>query len=106
MLFLDEGLAVIVVLFLGSSLLGGANCESPMGEEIARGQKLSLQMRRSPQLFTPLSAQMVGVGEETGDLPKILERLAKFYQREVDASVDTLVSLIEPIMIVSRLLKS
>jgi type IV pilus assembly protein PilC len=44
---------------------------------------------------------MVKVGEETGELGKILKSLSNFYQREVMTAVDTLVSLIEPVMIVS-----
>jgi len=44
--------------------------------------------------------QMIKVGEETGELGKILKTMARFYQREVMNSVDTLVDLIEPIMIV------
>ena len=43
---------------------------------------------------------MTKVGEETGELGKILTTLAKFYNREVTNAVDTLVGLIEPIMIV------
>jgi type IV pilus assembly protein PilC len=44
--------------------------------------------------------QMVKVGEETGGLSTILKTSAQFYKREVDDAVDTLVGLIEPIMIV------
>ena len=44
---------------------------------------------------------MVKVGEETGEMGKILGTLAKFYNREVSNAVDTLVGLIEPIMIVA-----
>ncbi|MEI8062248.1 MAG: type II secretion system F family protein [bacterium] len=44
--------------------------------------------------------QMTKVGEETGNLGDILKNLAKFYQREVSNAVDTLVGLIEPLMIV------
>ncbi|TAL48932.1 type II secretion system F family protein [Patescibacteria group bacterium] len=47
-----------------------------------------------------IMVQMVKVGEETGELGNILKTLAKFYQREVMNAVDTLVSLIEPVMIV------
>jgi type IV pilus assembly protein PilC len=43
---------------------------------------------------------MIRVGEETGELGNILKTLSKFYQREVINSVDTLVDLIEPVMIV------
>jgi len=44
--------------------------------------------------------QMVKVGEETGSLADILNTLANFYRREVNNAVDTLIGLIEPIMIV------
>jgi type IV pilus assembly protein PilC len=44
--------------------------------------------------------QMLQIGEETGEVGTILERLAKFYNREVNAAVDTLVSLIEPALII------
>ncbi|MDB5204683.1 MAG: Type secretion system domain, type pilus assembly protein PilC [Candidatus Taylorbacteria bacterium] len=44
--------------------------------------------------------QMAKIGEETGELGSILDTLAKFYQREVVNAVDTLVDLIEPVMIV------
>jgi type IV pilus assembly protein PilC len=44
--------------------------------------------------------QMIRVGEETGELGNILKTMAHFYQREVINAVDTLVGLIEPIMIV------
>ena len=44
---------------------------------------------------------MIKVGEETGNLGSILETLSKFYSREVVNAVDTLVGLIEPVMIVT-----
>lgn len=47
-----------------------------------------------------IMVQMVKVGEETGELGSILKSLANFYQREVTNAVDTLVGLIEPVMIV------
>jgi type IV pilus assembly protein PilC len=47
-----------------------------------------------------IMVQMMKVGEESGKLGYVLETMAKFYRREVDTAVDTLVSLIEPIMIV------
>ncbi|PIR38852.1 MAG: hypothetical protein COV34_00220 [Candidatus Zambryskibacteria bacterium CG10_big_fil_rev_8_21_14_0_10_42_12] len=48
-----------------------------------------------------IMVQMMRVGEESGELGKILKTLARFYQREVNQAVDNLVSLIEPIMIVA-----
>jgi len=49
----------------------------------------------------PIMVAMIKVGEETGAISSILKTLANFYKREVDDSVDTLVGLIEPIMIVA-----
>jgi type IV pilus assembly protein PilC len=54
------------------------------------------QFKDMPNMMT----QMVKVGEETGELGSILKSLSKFYQREVTTAVDTLVGLIEPVMIV------
>jgi len=48
-----------------------------------------------------IMVQMIKVGEETGELGNILNTLAKFYRREVTKAVDTLVNLIEPVMIVA-----
>jgi type IV pilus assembly protein PilC len=48
-----------------------------------------------------IMTQMIKVGEETGELGNILKTLSTFYQREVTNAVDTLVNLIEPVMIVS-----
>jgi type II secretory pathway component PulF len=43
---------------------------------------------------------MLKIGEETGNMGTILETMARYYRREVNNAVDTLVSLIEPVMIV------
>ncbi len=50
--------------------------------------------------FPGIMVAMIKVGEETGDLGNILSTIAKFYRREVSNAVDTLISLIEPLMIV------
>jgi type IV pilus assembly protein PilC len=51
-------------------------------------------------VFPPMVVQMMLVGEETGALDSMLEKIAEFYDQEVDAAVDALTSLIEPILIV------
>jgi type II secretory pathway component PulF len=43
---------------------------------------------------------MVRIGEETGEMGKLMGNVAKFYQREINAAVETMVGLIEPLMIV------
>jgi len=51
-------------------------------------------------VFPPMVAQMVKIGEETGELEKMLSKIADFYEDEVDASVQSLTSIVEPIMMI------
>jgi type IV pilus assembly protein PilC len=51
-------------------------------------------------VFPPMVSQMVRVGEETGELDKMLSKIADFYEEEVDAAIQTLTSIIEPIMMI------
>ena len=51
-------------------------------------------------VFPPMVAQMVKIGEETGELEKMLSKVADFYEDEVDASIQALTSIIEPLMMV------
>jgi type IV pilus assembly protein PilC len=50
-------------------------------------------------VFPPMVVQMLAVGEETGAVDTMLDKVADFYNSEVSASVDALTSLIEPLMI-------
>ncbi|MHB1316874.1 MAG: type II secretion system F family protein [Minisyncoccota bacterium] len=65
------------------------------------GMSLSNSLGQYDKQIPGIMVQMIKVGEETGELGNILKTLAKFYQREVINAVDTLVGLIEPVMIVS-----
>ncbi len=70
-------------------------------EGVKAGRSMSDTFSRYPHEIPSIMVQMLKIGEETGELGNILERMAKFYNREVNASVDTLVSLIEPALIVA-----
>ncbi len=52
------------------------------------------------EVFPPMVVQMMAVGEETGALDEMLDKIADFYESEVEATVDALTSLIEPMLIV------
>lgn len=67
--------------------------------EVKGGRSFADSISEYPEIPGVLS-QMAKVGEETGSLPEILTTLALFYRREVNNAVDTLIGLIEPIMIV------
>jgi type IV pilus assembly protein PilC len=51
-------------------------------------------------VFPPMVAQMVKIGEETGELEKMLSKIADFYEDEVDASIQSLTAIIEPLMMI------
>jgi len=70
-----------------------------MSEKVKKGGAIHEIVQNYPQLFPPVVIQMILVGEETGELDNILERLAEFYENEVDQIMDNLPSLIEPLLI-------
>lgn len=67
--------------------------------KVNSGQRLSQAMRQST-LFLPMTVQMVDVGEESGKLTEMLNKVADYYDNEVSEQIDGLTSLIEPIIIV------
>ena len=69
-------------------------------ESVKGGKTLSESLSNNPHEIPGIMVQMVKVGEETGEVGSILKTVAKFYAREVTTAVDSLVSLIEPLMIV------
>ena len=71
-----------------------------VADRVKSGLALSAALDKHGEEIPGIMVQMVVVGEETGSLGNILKTLTDFYRREVDDAVDTLVGLIEPIMIV------
>ncbi len=67
---------------------------------VSEGESIAKPMAAAGSIFPPMVVQMVAVGEETGALDTMLERIGTFYDQEVDAMVEGLTSLIEPILIV------
>ncbi|MFZ2887009.1 MAG: type II secretion system F family protein [Minisyncoccia bacterium] len=68
--------------------------------DVKAGLPVSEALRKHPEI-PGIVVAMIKIGEETGNMGNILDSMAKFYRREVDNAVDTLVSLIEPVMIVA-----
>ncbi len=69
-------------------------------DAVKGGKTLSESLSGDPEAIPGIMIQMMKVGEESGELGNILKTVAKFYSREVTTAVDSLVSLIEPLMIV------
>lgn len=87
----------IVEKVIGNPVIGKVVRESRTSLE--QGSTLSAPLEKS-WIFPPLVTQMTSIGEETGSLDYMLEKIADFYEADVDRTVDTLKSLIEPLMIV------
>ena len=69
-------------------------------EGVKAGNTMSQMLSQYPAEIPVIIVQMLQIGEETGEVSNILDRMSKFYNREVNSAVDTLVSLIEPALIV------
>ncbi|MCW7551182.1 type II secretion system F family protein [Endozoicomonas gorgoniicola] len=66
-------------------------------EDVSTGQQLQFAMKSSG-IFPPMAIQMVSIGEESGSLDEMLDKVATFYEDEVDNAVDGLTSLMEPLI--------
>lgn len=70
-----------------------------MRDDVATGQPLQISMRQA-NLFPNMVVQMVAIGEESGELDNMLGKIADFYEEEIDNLVDSLSSLLEPMIMV------
>ncbi|HSX21448.1 MAG TPA: type II secretion system F family protein [Gaiellaceae bacterium] len=68
-------------------------------EKVHEGVPIAQPLIENP-VFPPMVSQMVKIGEETGELEKMLTKIADFYEDEVDASVASLTAIIEPLMMI------
>jgi len=66
---------------------------------VREGASIAQPLIENP-VFPPMVSQMVRIGEETGELEKMLGKIADFYEDEVDASISSLTSIIEPLMMI------
>ena len=66
-------------------------------EKISQGHDMAGPLAES-KVFPSMVVQMIGVGEQTGAMDQMLQKIADFYEEEVDAAVSAMTSLIEPIM--------
>ncbi len=68
-------------------------------KEVSEGKTLAEPLAGKPKIFPPMVVQMIAVGEQTGALDDMLNKIADFYEDEVDAAVAALLSALEPLMI-------
>lgn len=99
---MGAGVSVLDSLEITSKALGNVVVEEELracAKSVANGEPLSASLQNS-KVFPPIVSQMMGIGEETGQSDTVLVKVADFYEEEVDAAVDGLSSILEPILIV------
>lgn len=99
---IEAGVAVLEAIDVTSRAVGNAVYEKALLEaeaQVKNGKNLSSIISSNP-IFPSIVAQMLAVGEETGQTGTVLLKVADFYEEEVDSSIAGLSSIIEPVMIV------
>ncbi|MFN2469343.1 MAG: type II secretion system F family protein [Gaiellaceae bacterium] len=96
------GVDIIKALEITGNTSGNWVVEEALVEvrtKVHDGVPIAQPMLENP-IFPPMVAHMIRIGEETGELEKMLEKVADFYEDEVDAAIQSLTSIIEPIMMI------
>lgn len=99
---MSAGVAVLDALEVTGNAIGNKVIEAELKEAakaVKNGKQLSDPLSHS-KYFPAIVPQMLAIGEETGEIDTILVKVADFYEEEVDAVIEGLSALIEPIMIV------
>jgi type IV pilus assembly protein PilC len=98
---LASGVAILESLEITARTSGNAILEEAImsvRKEVEEGKTIAEPLARTEQ-FPPMVCQMIGVGEQTGAMDTMLNKIADFYEDEVDAAVEGMMALIEPILI-------
>jgi type IV pilus assembly protein PilC len=96
------GVDIIKSLEIAGATAGNWVVEEALTEVRARvheGVPIAQPLAENP-IFPPMVSQMVKIGEETGELEKMLGKIADFYEDEVDTSIQSLTSIVEPLMMI------
>ncbi|MFP4417714.1 MAG: type II secretion system F family protein [Fibrobacterota bacterium] len=99
---LSSGVSILEALSITAKTAGNKVLEKGLIrtlESITGGQTIAEPLSNTG-IFPPMVIHMISVGEKTGDLSGMLSKVSQFYEEEVDAAVDAITSIIEPVMIV------
>jgi type IV pilus assembly protein PilC len=99
---MSAGVSVLDSIEVTGKAIGNSVLEDELiaaAKQVANGSQLSQPLAES-KVFPAIVSQMLAVGEETGQIDEVLLKVAEFYEDEVDATVESLSSILEPIMIV------
>ncbi len=101
-ILVDSGVPLMYALEISAKLVENKTCNliiSDIRESVREGKSLADPMEQSG-FFPPMAVQMIKVGEETGELSKMLKHVSAFFQREVEAFMKRFGTMIEPVMLV------
>jgi len=99
---LKTDIMIIKSFQITANVLGNVHYRAAIndiGDKIKKGTPINEVVGTYPKLFPPIVTQMISIGEQTGELDSILQELAEFYEEEVDAVMESLPSIIEPVLI-------
>ena len=100
-MLLRSGVPILQALDIVSDTVNNqvmARAIKDVQDAVREGESIAKPLAKHP-VFPPMVVQMLAVGEETGQVDTMLDKVATFYDNEVEASVDALTSLIEPLLI-------
>jgi len=98
---IQGGLSILQALQVTSEVIGNTvfkNIVIEAKENVRVGASLSDSLRKHKEI-PPLVVQMIATGEQTGSVDSILKKMSSFYSKEIDATVENLAQLIEPLLI-------
>ena len=99
---LSSGVPILEAMDIVAKTAGNLVIETAIQEvrqKVSEGKDVAGPLMQT-RVFPPMVVQMIGVGEQTGAMDQMLQKIADFYEDEVDAAVGALTSLLEPFMIV------
>lgn len=102
-LLISSGVNIVEALDITKGTAGNAIVEDILEQTkiaIQAGEPVYATIQAHPQVFPPMVSSMIAIGEETGALDTMLQKIADFYEREVDEAVSALTAAIEPLMII------
>ena len=100
-LLLRAGVPVLQALDIVAGTTGNevlTRATTDVKESVRSGESMASPLSRHP-VFPPMVVQMISVGEDTGQIDEMLDKVSDFYDQEVESTTEALTSLIEPIMI-------
>lgn len=100
---ISGGLPIASALQTVGEIVGNASYKEVIFEardKVRKGEPISSVLARAPEVFPPVFVQMTLVGEKTGTLDSTLMNIVNFYKKEIDRTIDNLLSVLEPALIV------